>query len=96
MLCCEVQAWRFRVTDVYFSYSSKDRERVRPVHDALEAAGFDVFWDVHVPTAEDRERLIKLRLEQARVVVVLWTRNSAASENVKYEVRIARFTISTH
>lgn len=78
------------MTDVFFSYASKDRDRVRPAHDALEAAGFDVFWDVMVPTAADWERLIKLRLEQARVVVVFWTRNSASSENVKYEVGIAR------
>jgi hypothetical protein len=28
--------------DVFFSYSSKDRERVRPNRDALVAEGFDV------------------------------------------------------
>ena len=33
------------MTDAFFSYSSKDRERVRPIRDALVAEGFDVFWD---------------------------------------------------
>jgi TIR domain len=37
------------VTDIFFSYSSKDRERVRPVRDALVAQGFEVFWDQEVP-----------------------------------------------
>jgi hypothetical protein len=33
------------MTDIFFSYSAKDRERVRPVHAALTAMGFDVLWD---------------------------------------------------
>ena len=38
------------MTDVFFSYSSKDRERVRPIRDAVVAEeGFDVFWDQDVP-----------------------------------------------
>src|SRR5262249_20231613 len=38
------------MTDIFFSYSSADRERVRPIRDALVAQGFDVFWDQEVPT----------------------------------------------
>lgn len=37
------------MTDVFLSYSSKDRERVRPIFEALSAAGFDVFWDLETP-----------------------------------------------
>ncbi len=37
------------MTDVFFSYSSEDRERVRPIRDALVAEGFGVFWDREVP-----------------------------------------------
>ena len=32
------------MTDIFFSYSSADRERVRPIRDALAAQGFEVFW----------------------------------------------------
>jgi hypothetical protein len=32
-----------RVADIFFSYSSQDRERVRRVRDALADKGFDVF-----------------------------------------------------
>jgi hypothetical protein len=38
------------MTDIFFSYSSADRERVRPIRDALVAQGFEVFWD-QVPPA---------------------------------------------
>lgn len=76
--------------DVFLSYSSKDRARVKLAHDLLVVMGFNVFWDAAVPTAADWDRLIRRQLDRARVVVVFWTRNSAASENVRHEALIAR------
>jgi hypothetical protein len=37
------------MTDIFFSYSSADRKRVRPIRDALAEQGFEVFWDQQVP-----------------------------------------------
>ena len=31
------------MSDVFFSYCSEDRSRVKLVHDAIEDVGFDVF-----------------------------------------------------
>jgi hypothetical protein len=78
------------MADVFFSYSSKDRERVRPVHDMLTDAGFDVFWDQEVPPGQDWDAWIRGHLEKARCVVVFWSKSSVASENVRHEAIIAR------
>jgi flavin reductase (DIM6/NTAB) family NADH-FMN oxidoreductase RutF len=48
-------AVRERVADIFFSYSSHDRERVRQVRDALADKGFDVFWDQQTPAGMDWE-----------------------------------------
>jgi hypothetical protein len=77
------------VTDIFFSYSSKDRDRVAVAHKALIERGFDVFWDLQVPAGIDWDRWIHARLDQSRCVIVFWTANSAASRNVRHEVAIA-------
>ncbi len=77
------------MTDIFFSYSSKDRERVGLAHKALTERGFEVFWDLQVPAGYDWDRWIHARLDQSRCVIVFWTANSAASRNVRHEVAIA-------
>ncbi|MGO9546546.1 MAG: toll/interleukin-1 receptor domain-containing protein [Rhodomicrobium sp.] len=78
------------MTDIFFSYSSKDRDRVAVAHAALTERGFDVLWDLQVPAAVDWEQWIAAPLRRARCVVVFWTGNSAASDKVRHEADIAR------
>jgi hypothetical protein len=78
------------VTDIFFSYRSVDRERVRPVRDAFVAQGFDVFWDQEVPAGVDWDGWIRQHLTQARCAVVFWSASSVASDNVRHEASIAR------
>ncbi|MCZ6871640.1 MAG: TIR domain-containing protein [Gammaproteobacteria bacterium] len=33
------------MADIFLSYASEDRERVRPLVAALETGGFSVWWD---------------------------------------------------
>ena len=49
------------MTDIFFSYSSADRERVRPIRNALAEQGFEVFWDQQVPTGMDWDTQCKRR-----------------------------------
>src|SRR5262249_44496483 len=77
------------MADIFLSYSSKDRDGVRPVRDALAAMGYEVFWDQEVPTGVDWNSWIMNHLGQARLAVVAWTRNAAASRNVVHEATIA-------
>jgi hypothetical protein len=77
------------MTDVFISYSSEDRERVRPIHDALVEEGFDVFWDQDVPPGSDWDECIRQHLDAARCAIVFWSGYSVKSKNVKHEASIA-------
>lgn len=72
------------------SYSSRDRDVAERVRDALEAAGYGVFWDQSTPAGQDWDSWIREQLLGARLVVALWTRASVASPNVRHEAIIAR------
>jgi len=75
---------RTGMTDIFFSYSSKDRDRVRPIRDALAAQGFEVFWDQEVPTGLDWDRWIRDHLNKAKCALVFWSINSIGSDNVRH------------
>ena len=66
------------MTDIFFSYKSDDRERVRPVRDAFDALGFDVFWDQEVPAGVDWDTWIRRHLAEAKCAIVFWSVASAA------------------
>jgi hypothetical protein len=77
------------LTDVFFSYSSKDRARVEPIRDALTSLGFSVFWDQTVPAGQDWDTWIRQHLQQAKCAVVFWSEASVASRNVRHEATVA-------
>ena len=78
------------MTDIFFSYSSKDRDRVRPIYEALTGLDFDVFWDQQVPAGTDWDTWIKEKLASARSAVVFWSMSSVASDNVRHEATVAK------
>src|SRR6516164_6297825 len=79
-----------RVADIFFSYSSQDRERVRRVRDALAGKGFDVFWDQQTPAGIDWDTWIRAELGKSKCAVVFWSAASAASDNVRHEATVAK------
>lgn len=77
-------------TRIFLSYARQDRARAEQVIDALEAAGFDVWWDglldggvAFATTTEDE-------LEGADAVVVLWSKTSIVSHWVLDEATRGR------
>ena len=78
------------MTDIFISYSSKDRAVAERVRDALAEVGYEVFWDQSTPAGQDWDSWIRERLTGARLVVTLWTKASVASPNVRHEAIIAR------
>jgi hypothetical protein len=78
------------MTDIFLSYSSKDRDRVRFVRDALAERGFDVFWDQTLPTGMDWDTWIREHLTKAKCALIVWSKNSVASDNVRHEATIAK------
>src|ERR1051325_9490086 len=71
--------------DIFLSYSSRDRQRVQPIHDALAEQGFAVFWDQEVPAGSDWDTWLRKNLNEAKCAVVVWSAQSITSDNVGHE-----------
>jgi hypothetical protein len=78
------------MTDVFLSYTSKDRPFAAKLEAALSQAGFSVFWDQETAPGMDWDEWIRSKLNAAKAVVVLWSKASVASPNVRHEAMIAR------
>jgi TIR domain len=78
------------MTDIFFSYSSADRERVRPIRNALAEQGFEVFWDQEVPSGMDWDRWIRQHLTKSKCVMAFWSATSVSSDNVRHEATVAK------
>jgi hypothetical protein len=65
---------------VFVSYKSEDRERLRPLVEALETEGFDVWWDARIEAGVAWRDSIEQQLESALCVVVAWTERSVGPE----------------
>jgi hypothetical protein len=82
--------WGEGMADVFLSYSSADRAKAAALERALSGAGYDVFWDQETPAGADWDAWIRDKLANAKVVIVLWSKASIASPNVRHEAMIAR------
>ena len=76
--------------DVFISYSRDDEAVARRVAKALAAAGFDVWWDAELPAHRAYSEVIERNLEEAKAVVVLWSKTAAKSQWVRAEADYAR------
>ena len=66
--------------DVFVSYKSEDRARLKPLVSALETEGFSVWWDAHIGTGADWRDEIQRHLDAARCVIVAWSHSSVGPE----------------
>ena len=77
------------MADIFVSYSRQDKSRVAPLVKALEAEGWNLWWDPEISPGEEFDSLISRELEQAKAVVVVWTSTSVESRWVRGEARDA-------
>ena len=78
------------MTEVFLSYARQDEASARRVSAALQAAGFDVWWDADLPAHRSYSEVIEARLQDAKAVVVLWSRAASQSQWVRAEADFAR------
>ena len=64
------------MSDVFVSYKAEDRQRVRPLVEALQADGLSVWWDANIGAGDEWRESIANNLDQARCVIVVWTKRS--------------------
>lgn len=77
------------MSDIFLSYSSKDKARVAPLCEQLTALGYSVFWDQQVPAGCDWDTWIRQELIKSKCAIVVWSLNSVASGNVRHEATVA-------
>ncbi|MGZ8209744.1 MAG: toll/interleukin-1 receptor domain-containing protein [Burkholderiales bacterium] len=77
------------MNDIFLSYASPDRAVAQQLADALESAGWSVWWDREIPYGKAFDQVIEAELNAARCVIVLWTRESVGSRWVKTEAAAA-------
>ncbi len=78
------------MADIFLSYASEDRDRARPLAEALQQRGFNVWWDRSLSAGQDYTAIIEKELKSAKAVIVLWTRSSTNSTFVRDEAGRAR------
>lgn len=78
------------MSEVFLSYARADVASARRVAKVLESAGHAVWWDSQLPAHRAYSEEIERRLEQAKAVVVLWSKSAAQSQWVRAEADFAR------
>lgn len=71
--------------DVFVSYATEDRSRVKPLIQALETAGFSVWWDRQIDAGKSFDRTIEEALSVASCILVVWSARSVESNWVREE-----------
>lgn len=73
------------MADIFISYKSQEKERVRPLAKLLEEQGWSVWWDRKIPPGKQFDVAIDEALKSVKCVVVIWTKVSVKSTWVKIE-----------
>ena len=73
------------MSDIFLSYASEDRERVRPLVERLEEHGWSVWWDRRIPPGKTWPQVVEEALESCRAMVAVWTAVSVESDWVAIE-----------
>ena len=71
--------------DIFLSYSRDDQATARRFAEGFEREGFSVWWDQTLRSGEDYDQVTEKALDDAKAVVVLWSRKSVDSRWVRAE-----------
>jgi hypothetical protein len=78
------------MSDIFISYSSKDRPWVERFAKTLETHGWSVWWDRNIPTGGSFNAVIRQELRGAKCAIIVWSKQSVDSEWVQAEAAEAK------
>jgi hypothetical protein len=76
------------VSDIFVSYSRKDRATAAALADILPRRGWTLYWDRQLRPGEVFDDVLEREVTAARCVVVLWSSNSVGSQWVRNEADV--------
>jgi hypothetical protein len=79
-----------RMSQIFLSYAREDRQKAELLADVLSRRGWSVWWDRAILPGRSFEDDIERQVQEARVIVVLWSRAAVASEWVRNEAAEGR------
>ena len=82
--------------DIFVSYSSNDRERVRALVEVLDAEGWSVWWDRAIKPGESFEETIDQVISEFRCVMVCWTQSETRRRRGSAYAREISNWLDTH
>lgn len=71
--------------DIFLSYSREDAATARRFAEGFEHAGLEVWWDATLRSGEAYDQVTEKALNDAKAVVVLWSKTSVSSRWVRAE-----------
>jgi Tol biopolymer transport system component len=80
------------MADLFISYSREDQGIARRFAEGFEHAGLTVWWDQSLNPGEAFDQVTEQALEEARAVIVLWSKASVSSRWVRAEATQANAT----
>lgn len=78
------------MADIFISYKREDRAVTERLVRALDALGFDVWWDFEVLSGQRFRRVVEQVIDKCGAAVVLWSKLSRESEFVLDEASYAK------
>ena len=78
------------MADIFISYASEDRDRIKPLIENLLDEGWSVWWDRELQVGPRFARAIQDEIDQAGCVIVLWSEASVQSDWVHDEANEGR------
>jgi hypothetical protein len=78
------------MTDIFLSYTEKDRAQAGRLATMLESVGWTVWWDRRIPAGDTWRNVLEKALTNTRCMIVLWSARSIESEWVYEEATEGR------
>lgn len=75
---------------IFLSYSRADLDYIATLVDALRAKGADIWFDKNIRTGEQWDNTLEEQIKAAEVFVIVMSKTSVASNNVKDEMSYAK------